>query len=229
MPLARWKDLCLDAGDMPVAAGFWAGALGLSPEPPRETVTCLAGDPPERTTWVNKVPEPKVGKNRVHLDLVLPSVDPLVAAGATVLHEPSEGWEWHVLAAPDGAELCVFAPKPDEPTALVVDATDERASAAWWADVLGATLSPGPEGRLRWLRDVPGLPFDVWKFVQVPEAKTVKNRWHWDVVCRRPSTALARPRCRPCCGDRTTTSTGTSSPTPKATSSASSARTRVPA
>ena len=55
--------------------------------------------------------------------------------------------------------------------------------AAWWADVLGATLSPGPEGSKRWLRDVPGLPFDVWKFVQVPEPKTVKNRWHWDVVC----------------------------------------------
>ncbi len=49
--------------------------------------------------------------------------------------------------------------------------------------MLGATLSPGPEGIKRWLRDVPGLPYDVWKFVEVPEPKTVKNRWHWDVVC----------------------------------------------
>jgi catechol 2,3-dioxygenase-like lactoylglutathione lyase family enzyme len=88
-----------------------------------------------------------------------------------------------VLADPEGNELCVFAPAPDEPTALVADAVDEEASAAWWADVLGATLSPAPEGRPRWLRDVPGLPYDVWKFVGVPEAKTVKNRWHWDIVC----------------------------------------------
>ena len=65
----------------------------------------------------------------------------------------------------------------------MVDAGDEEALAAWWADVLGARLAPGPEGRLRWLRDVPGLPFDVWKVVAVPEPKTVKNRWHWDVVC----------------------------------------------
>ena len=36
MPLARWKDLCLDATDMAVAAGFWAQVLGLAAEPPRE-------------------------------------------------------------------------------------------------------------------------------------------------------------------------------------------------
>jgi hypothetical protein len=30
---------------------------------------------------------------------------------------------------------------------------------------------------------VSGLPFEVWKFVPVPEPKTVKNRMHWDVVC----------------------------------------------
>ena len=88
-----------------------------------------------------------------------------------------------MLHDPEGNEFCVFTPKPGEPTALVADAIDQEAIAAWWADVLGATLSPGPEGIKRWLRDVPGLPYDVWKFVEVPEPKTVKNRWHWDVVC----------------------------------------------
>jgi hypothetical protein len=117
-----------------------------------------------------------------------------------VTHVTESGWEWHVLADPEGAELCVFAPKPGEPTALVVDAVDELVIAAWWADVLGARLAPGPEGRLRWLRDVPGLPYDVWKFVQVPEPKTVKNRWHWDLVCddvdalvAKGATVLRRP------------------------------------
>ena len=185
MPLVRWKDLCVDATDMSVAAGFWAPVLDLTaePHPERSTVTCLDGEPPERVTWVNQVPEPKAVKNRVHLDLVRP-VGGLLAAGATVLHEPSPGWEWHVLADPEGNEFCVFGPESREAaTALVVDSRDAVHVAAWWADVLGATPSPGPDGGLRWLRDVPGLPYDVWKFVQVPEPRTVKNRWHWDVVC----------------------------------------------
>ena len=161
MPLARWKDLCLDAGDMSVAAGFWAGSARPRREPPRETVTCLAGDPPERTTGWNQVPEPKVGKNRVHLDLVLPSGWTRWVGGRR--HRGARGGakagRWHVLAAPDGAELCVFAPgagtsrRPRRQTRPT-----SRPSAAWWADVLGATLSPGPEGTARWLRDVPGLP-----------------------------------------------------------------------
>jgi hypothetical protein len=192
MALARWKDLCLDAADLTVAADFWAPVLGLETQHRDAAVTCLRGDPAERTTWVNKVPEPKTVKNRVHLDLVRDSVRPLVAAGAVVLHEPSADWRWHVLADPEGNELCVFAPQPGEPTALVTDAIDEQAQAAWWADVLGATLSPGPEGVLRWLRDVDGLPYDVWKFVAVPEPKTVKNRWHWDLVCDDVDALVAR-------------------------------------
>ena len=183
MPLARWQDLCFDATDSAVAARFWSQTLDLAIDVSDDNVTRLRGEPPERTVWVNRVPEPKTVKNRVHLDLVRSDVDTLVAAGATVLHEPSPGWEWHLLQDPEGNEFCVFAPKPDEPTALVADAVDQEALAAWWADVLGATLSPGPEGIKRWLRDVPGLPYDVWKFVEVPEPKTVKNRWHWDVVC----------------------------------------------
>ncbi len=192
MPLARWKDLCLDASDPAVAAGFWSEVLDLRVEVRDDAVTCLRGEPPERTTWVNRVPEPKTVKNRVHLDLVRTDVDALVALGASVLHTPDAGWEWHVLADPEGGELCVFAPKPGEPTALVADAVDEVASAAWWADVLGATLAAGPEGRKRWLRDVPGLPYDVWKFVQVPEAKTGKNRWHWDLVCDDVDALVAK-------------------------------------
>jgi hypothetical protein len=48
--------------------------------------------------------------------------------------------------------------------------------------VLHAEIVPAPDGTPRWLAGVPGLPFDVWKFVPVPESKTVKNRMHWDLV-----------------------------------------------
>jgi hypothetical protein len=72
MALARWKDLCLDAttpADPQPVARFWADVLELALEQRDDGVTSLRGDPAERTTWVNPVPEPKTVKNRVHLDV----------------------------------------------------------------------------------------------------------------------------------------------------------------
>jgi hypothetical protein len=77
-------------------------------------------------------------------------------------------------------------------SAVVVDATAAEDIAAWWAEVLGATLRLGPDGRRRWLAEVPGLPFEVIKFVPVPEPKTVKNRWHWHVTCDDVPAFVAR-------------------------------------
>jgi len=184
MALARWKDLCVDAGDAARTARFWGPVLGLGAETQDDGDVVLRGDRPERTVWITPVPETKSAKNRVHLDLVLPSYAPLIEAGAHVLedHETSR-YRWTVLGDPDGNELCVFPGDRDEPTALVVDAQDEVGAAAWWAEVLDARPTEGPDGRLRWLADVPGLPWDVWKFVAVRDRKAVKNRWHWDVVC----------------------------------------------
>jgi len=51
------------------------------------------------------VPEPKRGKNRVHWDVQAPSVDALVAAGATVLGAQPH---WTVMADPEGNEFCAF-------------------------------------------------------------------------------------------------------------------------
>jgi hypothetical protein len=57
------------------------------------------------------VPEPKTVKNRVHWDVTIPSVQSvtaLVSAGATVLREPGDDINWHVLADPEGNEFCAF-------------------------------------------------------------------------------------------------------------------------
>jgi predicted enzyme related to lactoylglutathione lyase len=67
------------------------------------------------------VPETKGGaKNRVHLDLRSRDLEAEVARlrdlGARVLtDEPmrEDGWTWHVLADPDGNELCVIRPTDD--------------------------------------------------------------------------------------------------------------------
>jgi len=193
MALARWKDLCLDAADPPALAAFWGMVLGRTVEVGEDGDASLAGERPEQRVWIDRVPEPKVVKNRVHLDLVLSSYAPLVRAGAHVVEDhETKRYRWTVLADPEGNELCAFPGDRDEPSALVVDALDAVAMAAWWADVLGATQTEAPDGTLRWLTDVPGLPWDVWKFVVVDEPKTVKNRWHWDVVCDDVDALVSR-------------------------------------
>ncbi|RKS72606.1 hypothetical protein CLV35_2853 [Motilibacter peucedani] len=181
--IARWKDLILDASDASVALEFWSSVLELVPEQPDGSADgVMRGGEPGRTVWVNAVPEPKTVKNRVHLDLVRDDLDRLVDLGARVVMTPEQtGGSWSVLVDPEGNEFCVFAPKPGEPSALVVDSNDPVRIAAWWADVLGARLVTPSDGAPRWLGEVEGLPFDLIKFVGVPEPKTVKNRMHWDV------------------------------------------------
>ena len=60
------------------------------------------------------VPEPKTGKNRVHLDLHVGAdrrsevVERLVGLGGTVLWEGQEGPStWVTMADPEGNEFCV--------------------------------------------------------------------------------------------------------------------------
>jgi hypothetical protein len=193
MPLARWKDLCIDANRPGDVGPFWADALDLRAEPLDDGDFVLRGHRPEQTVWVNAVPEPKTVKNRVHLDLVRRSTGPLVALGGHEIREVMDGGEtWMVVDDPDGAELCVFDSAQGEASGLVVDSVDAVAQAQWWAEVLHAEVVPAPDGEPRWLAGVAGLPFEVWKFVPVPEAKTVKNRLHWDLVGTDVDGLLAR-------------------------------------
>ncbi len=196
MPLARWKDLCLDSSNMSVTAEFWAAALDLRFEPSSEAVTLLRGDRPEQSTWVNLVPEPKTVKNRVHPDLRY-DLERLLVIGATVLRAPDDDISWHVLSDPEGNEFCCFARRPDQPEAdvvyeLVVDSADPTAQAAWWADVLGGTVGAGGDVPWRWVEGSDGMPFLYLVFTPVPEPKSVKNRWHWDVVCDDVDALVAK-------------------------------------
>lgn len=61
-------------------------------------------DEPGPTFWFCKVPETKVVKNRVHVD-VFGDADDLVSRGATLVDEQPR---WTVLADPEGNEFCVF-------------------------------------------------------------------------------------------------------------------------
>jgi hypothetical protein len=187
MALARWKDLCLDAttpADPQPVARFWADVLELALEERDDGVTSLRGDPAERTTWVNPVPEPKTVKNRVHLDVRI-ELDRLLELGATVLRSPDAEISWHLCADPGGNEFCVFAPADGRPIGfyeLVVDTADPQAQADWWAGVLGGTSGADPVHPWCWVEALPGAPFEYLVFTPVPEPKTVKNRIHLDVT-----------------------------------------------
>jgi len=179
MALATYKDLCVDALD-PVALGeFWAPTLGLDLVRLDDGDVRLDGPTPQHSVWVNRVPEPVTVKQRVHIDVHVASTDEVLARGATPVD--LESFRWDVLKDPEGGELCTFT-RDEVPSyklyELVVDCRDARATATWWADVLGATVQHGDEES--WFEDAPGMPFLV-VFGDVPEPKTVKNRIHWDV------------------------------------------------
>jgi len=190
----RFKDLCADAADPARVAAFWAELLGMRAAPRADGVVALLRDETP-WLWVNPVPEPKVGKNRVHLDLVVPGRE---VPGATRLAEFDV---FSVFADPEGNEFCAFDPRPgaasDSPAALAlcVDSADPVAAAAWWAARTGARTVPGPDGTPRYLEDVPGLDM-TWKFVPVDDPRTAKNRWHWDVTAAPadlPGATALRP------------------------------------
>jgi hypothetical protein len=130
---ARFEDLCIDARDHQALADWWCAAMGYvrrdSIAPPEEDWTrppewpVPIADPAGRgpLIWLNPVPEPKTGKNRLHLDVVGDSAA-LQAAGATVVRASDErpGHEadedageigWDVLADPEGNEFCCFPPQ----------------------------------------------------------------------------------------------------------------------
>ena len=196
-PLVRWKALVTDSTDPAAAARFWAPLLGRTAVHREDGGIRLDGTTDAQTVWVDAVPERRTGKDRVHLDLAgdVTALRRTVEAGGGRHVADLAGWT--VVADPEGGEFCLFA-APDV-TAVVVDARRPVDVARWWADVLGVSPRIGPEGLPRWV-PVPGAPFDVLKFVAVPEPKTVKNRRHWDVTCddvpalvERGATVLRAP------------------------------------
>ena len=185
VPLATYKDLCIDAVDAERAARFWGALLGLTPGPHRDGIWWLDDAPGEAVAWINPVPEPKTVKNRVHLDVNAEGLEAALTAGATVVDDTQP---WTVMTDPDGQEFCVFVrdtPVERRLYELVWDSgpggEECLAIARWWGEVLGADVGQDESGDC-YLENVPCAPFEFICFGPVPEPKTVKNRVHIDVV-----------------------------------------------
>ncbi|HUG86975.1 MAG TPA: VOC family protein [Euzebya sp.] len=182
MPLALFKDLCIDAADPTALGGFWAAALGLHLEVHDDDQDAhLTGPTQAHTIWINRVPEPKTVKHRVHLDVHGDSVALLEALGATVIDDAS--FPWVVMADPEGGEFCLFL-REEVPAQrlyeVVIDCADHAGASAWWHEMLGGDRVCDERG-FSYIRAVPDLPCDSLDFIPVPEAKAAKNRIHLDV------------------------------------------------
>ena len=106
----------LDCADLERLAAFWSTALDLEPElvgdyallRGRSARSGLQG------LTLQRVPETKVVKNRMHLDLVTPDVgvevERLIQLGATVLARETEPTpeQTVVMGDPEGNEFCVI-------------------------------------------------------------------------------------------------------------------------
>ena len=98
-------------------APFWADALGYTIGDLDRAGTYLDLVPPEAglpIVYLQRVPEPKTVKNRLHLDLLTSTPDELIGRltsnGAKRIGDPmsgSEGGWWQVMADPEGNEFCV--------------------------------------------------------------------------------------------------------------------------
>jgi Glyoxalase-like domain len=140
--MAYSVQVTFDAADPAKLADFWSLALGYVEQPPPEGFdswedfareinlppekfgdTAAVVDPEGKgpRIFIQRVPEGKVAKNRVHLDInvtkghdeaawrrVTDHVETLVAAGATVLREVNEPTgRAMVMQDPEGNEFCV--------------------------------------------------------------------------------------------------------------------------
>lgn len=111
--------LVVDCSDLDTAADFWTAVLGYVREGPagKTYLSLVPADGDGIEILLQRVPERKQGKNRLHLDLrtrdLEREVERVVALGAVVRSdEPvvESGWRWYVLGDPDGNEFCVLQP-----------------------------------------------------------------------------------------------------------------------
>jgi hypothetical protein len=115
VPAERLHGLVIDSADPAVQARWWAGVYGVGVT--ENDGWCTLEDVPSMpilTMDFVPVPEPKTAKIRVHWDVVVPGVAPLVEAGARVLREPGGDIGWHVMADQEGNEFCAFTEHPGE-------------------------------------------------------------------------------------------------------------------
>jgi predicted enzyme related to lactoylglutathione lyase len=105
-------ELCLDCRDPGVVRAFWRQALGWREQPNTYGDPELVSSDGNVTMWFQPVPEDKVVKNRLHLDVyshhLAETVAELEGIGATRVGDVvPESVRFQVMLDPEGNEFCV--------------------------------------------------------------------------------------------------------------------------
>jgi hypothetical protein len=112
----RIDTVTFDCADVMAVARFWAAALDWELVPGSEPDGAAISDPSGLANglYFQPVPEAKIAKNRVHIDLrpsgsMAAEVDRLTGLGATVQGRVDEETSfWTVMLDPEGNEFCVL-------------------------------------------------------------------------------------------------------------------------
>ena len=117
--------LVIDCSDLARSARFWADVLGYLPGPASSSPyqSLIPADGHGIEVLLQRTPDDKLHKNRLHLDLrtanLETEVERILGLGASLLTDHpvvEHRWRWHILADPDGNEFCVLQPPADGPT-----------------------------------------------------------------------------------------------------------------
>ena len=108
------KYISIDCANPRRLSAFWSEVTGYEPATESDDFVAL-GAPDKRgvrAIFFWKVPEPKVTKNRVHLDLATKDpadeIERLVGLGAQkVEYREGNGASWTVMLDPEGNEFCI--------------------------------------------------------------------------------------------------------------------------
>lgn len=119
MPIAAPLAVTFDCRHPAALADFWSRLVGgsLEAEPHEEDYIVIENVPVFGYLGFQQVPEDKVVKNRVHLDLDVADIEAAVVAstamGAVRVGVPvEEPWNWfQVMRDPEGNEFCFIRRK----------------------------------------------------------------------------------------------------------------------
>ena len=111
-PIAKMGATVMDVTDLELEKKFWQTALAVEAKHEAWGFVFFHAQDGASALTLQQVPEKKSGKNRVHMDLYASDLDKSIAKfeelGAVVVQsKPEEGFQWVVMADPEGNEFCV--------------------------------------------------------------------------------------------------------------------------
>jgi predicted enzyme related to lactoylglutathione lyase len=108
----------IDTQDPERITPFWCGVLDVrvGSRPDDGEFVALTPTSDGLTVLLQRVPEPKAGKNRAHFDMLVDDLDEITAQAEALggrWTEPGNtrelgGFLWRCMADPEGNEFCIF-------------------------------------------------------------------------------------------------------------------------